>query len=124
MPELGNRDELWGRLLNLAQKGWGQTHPNPMVGALIVEDGEVVAEGHAVVGGANGTDGGFFAAEQPTGELVPVRHVIDFISVHWDNAYFPAFNIADSAITVGAAMMIIDVFLEGRRAKKTESAAD
>ena len=33
------------------------------------------------IGGANGTDGGFFAAEQPTGELVPVRHVIDFISV-------------------------------------------
>ena len=33
------------------------------------------------IGGANGTDGGFFAAEQPTGELVPVHHVIDFISV-------------------------------------------
>jgi signal peptidase II len=36
-------------------------------------------------------------------------HVIDFISVHWDNAFFPAFNIADSAITVGAIMMALDV---------------
>jgi diaminohydroxyphosphoribosylaminopyrimidine deaminase/5-amino-6-(5-phosphoribosylamino)uracil reductase len=54
VPELRNRDELWERLLSLAQKGWGQTHPNPMVGALIVEDGEVVAEGyHQRAGGGH-----------------------------------------------------------------------
>ena len=39
-------------------------------------------------------------------------HVIDFISVHWQNAYFPAFNIADSAITIGAMMMVVDVIRE------------
>jgi diaminohydroxyphosphoribosylaminopyrimidine deaminase/5-amino-6-(5-phosphoribosylamino)uracil reductase len=33
------------RALELARRGWGGTHPNPMVGALIVEDDEVVAEG-------------------------------------------------------------------------------
>ncbi len=33
------------RCLELAQKGWGNTHPNPMVGAVIVEDGRIVAEG-------------------------------------------------------------------------------
>ena len=33
------------RALDLARKGWGNTHPNPMVGALIVEDDTVVAEG-------------------------------------------------------------------------------
>ena len=33
------------RALELARKGWGTTHPNPMVGAVIVEDGVVVAEG-------------------------------------------------------------------------------
>lgn len=44
-------------------------------------------------------------------------HVIDFISVHWEGAYFPAFNIADSAITIGAIMLILDVFLEARREK-------
>jgi len=33
------------RALELARRGWGTTHPNPMVGAVIVEDGKVVAEG-------------------------------------------------------------------------------
>lgn len=34
------------RALEVAKRGWGDTHPNPLVGALIVEHGEVVAEGH------------------------------------------------------------------------------
>lgn len=34
------------RALELARKGWGTTHPNPMVGAVIVEQGEIVAEGY------------------------------------------------------------------------------
>jgi signal peptidase II len=38
-------------------------------------------------------------------------YVIDFISVHYDRHFFPAFNIADSAITIGAGMMLLDVFL-------------
>ncbi len=37
-------------------------------------------------------------------------YVIDFISVHYRQYYFPAFNVADSAITVGAIMWIIDTF--------------
>lgn len=36
-------------------------------------------------------------------------YVIDFLHFHWKDAYFPAFNIADSAITVGAIMMGIEV---------------
>lgn len=32
--------------LTVARRGWGDTHPNPLVGAVIVERGEVVAEGH------------------------------------------------------------------------------
>jgi len=39
-------------------------------------------------------------------------HVIDFIRVHWGEAAFPAFNVADSAITVGAAFLILDNVLE------------
>jgi signal peptidase II len=38
-------------------------------------------------------------------------HVIDFIRVHYQQWYFPAFNIADSAITVGAALLILDTLL-------------
>ncbi len=42
------------RALVLAERGWGTTHPNPMVGAVIVEDGEIVAEGwHARSGEAH-----------------------------------------------------------------------
>ena len=38
-------------------------------------------------------------------------YVVDFISVHYGGRYFPAFNIADSAISVGAACMLLDSFL-------------
>jgi signal peptidase II len=48
-------------------------------------------------------------------DRVRLGHVIDFIHFHWDRAYFPAFNVADSAITVGAACLLLDAFLEGRR---------
>ncbi len=43
-------------------------------------------------------------------------HVIDFIYVHWGQHYFPAFNIADSAISVGAGLLLLDTFLSERRA--------
>ncbi len=45
-------------------------------------------------------------------------HVVDFLSVHWDRWFFPAFNIADSAITVGAAILLFESFYEGRRKRK------
>ncbi|MEY3391707.1 MAG: Riboflavin biosynthesis protein RibD, partial [Verrucomicrobiota bacterium] len=39
------------RALELARQAWGRTHPNPMVGAVITEDGKIVAEGfHAGAG--------------------------------------------------------------------------
>lgn len=46
MSEAPHTDaQFMARALELAQRAWGQTHPNPMVGALIVEDGVIVAEG-------------------------------------------------------------------------------
>ena len=38
--------------------------------------------------------------------------VVDFLSFHWDEHYFPAFNLADSAITCGAFLLILDSFKE------------
>ncbi len=38
-------------------------------------------------------------------------HVVDFISVHWGQHYFPAFNIADAAISVGAALLLLDMLV-------------
>ena len=37
-------------------------------------------------------------------------HVIDFLDVYYQQHHWPAFNIADSAITVGATLLIIDSF--------------
>src|ERR1700686_3313857 len=42
-------------------------------------------------------------------------YVIDFIHFHWDQAYFPAFNVADSSITVGSACLLLDALLETKR---------
>jgi signal peptidase II len=44
-------------------------------------------------------------------------YVVDFIQVHWRGWYFPSFNVADSAITVGAACLILDELLRVRRAR-------
>ena len=43
--------------------------------------------------------------------------VVDFIHFHWGHAYFPAFNVADSAITVGAACLLLDALLETNRTR-------
>lgn len=45
-------------------------------------------------------------------DRVVLGYVVDFISVHYRDWYFPAFNLADSAITVGAGCMLLDGFLE------------
>jgi signal peptidase II len=42
-------------------------------------------------------------------------HVIDFIHFHWKQWQFPAFNMADTSITMGAALLILDAILESRR---------
>jgi signal peptidase II len=47
-------------------------------------------------------------------DRVRFGYVVDFIRVHYEQWYFPAFNIADSAITVGAALLILDSLLYAR----------
>jgi signal peptidase II len=43
--------------------------------------------------------------------------VVDFIQLHWRGAAFPAFNVADSAITVGAVLLILDELRRVRRGR-------
>lgn len=44
-------------------------------------------------------------------------YVVDFLDFHWAGMHFPAFNVADSAISVGAACLILDELLRVRRAR-------
>ena len=44
-------------------------------------------------------------------------YVVDFLDFHWRGSHFPAFNIADSAITIGAVCLILDELLRVRRAR-------
>jgi signal peptidase II len=41
-------------------------------------------------------------------DRVMYGYVVDFLDFHWAGMHFPAFNVADSAITVGAALLILD----------------
>jgi signal peptidase II len=52
-------------------------------------------------------------------DRVWLGYVVDFVLPHWRDAKFPAFNVADAAITVGAACLLLDAVLEsGRQSKK------
>jgi signal peptidase II len=42
-------------------------------------------------------------------------YVVDFLDFYYAGIHFPAFNIADSGITVGAALLILDEVLRVRR---------
>ncbi|MFO1433632.1 MAG: signal peptidase II [Candidatus Competibacteraceae bacterium] len=48
-------------------------------------------------------------------------HVIDFIQLYYQRWYWPAFNIADSAITVGAVLLVLDNLLYGAGRRMTRS---
>lgn len=46
-------------------------------------------------------------------------HVIDFLLFYWKDWYFPAFNVADIAITSGAVLLVLDEILRMRRARRS-----
>jgi signal peptidase II len=50
-------------------------------------------------------------------DRVLYSHVIDFLDFHYAGWHFPAFNVADSAITLGAGLLILDELLRVRRGK-------
>lgn len=45
-------------------------------------------------------------------------YVVDFIYFHWRTWYFPAFNLADTAISIGAGCLLIDAFRESGHEKR------
>ena len=49
-------------------------------------------------------------------------YVVDFLHFHWGDAYFPAFNVADTCITIGAGLLILDAILDGRKEHKGAAA--
>ena len=52
-------------------------------------------------------------------DRIAYGYVVDFLHFHWNGHYFPAFNIADSAITCGAFLLILDSFRERRHGSVT-----
>ncbi len=48
-------------------------------------------------------------------DRVRFGHVVDFIVVHWNSHFFPAFNVADACITVGAGLLLLDAIMDGRK---------
>ncbi|NOU00511.1 MAG: signal peptidase II, partial [Gallionella sp.] len=52
-------------------------------------------------------------------DRISYGYVIDFLLFHWNEHTFPAFNLADSAITCGAALLILDSFMEKKHATAT-----
>lgn len=51
-------------------------------------------------------------------------HVVDFIHVYWREHAWPDFNVADSAITVGVVLLIIDILREPRTETSESPAID
>jgi len=47
-------------------------------------------------------------------DRVTLGYVVDFLDFHWSAVHFPAFNIADAGISVGALLLILDGFLNNR----------
>jgi signal peptidase II len=43
-------------------------------------------------------------------DRVILGYVVDFLDFHWSGSHFPAFNVADSGITAGAILLVLDIF--------------
>ena len=61
-----------------------------------------------ILGGAGGN----------TADRLQFGYVVDFISVHYKDWYYPSFNIADSAITLGVALILLAFLYKKRQDQK------
>jgi signal peptidase II len=53
-------------------------------------------------------------------DRIRLGEVIDFLLVHWHEHYWPAFNVADSAICIGVFLLVIDMFIEEKRVQRVK----
>ena len=51
-------------------------------------------------------------------DRVQLGYVVDFVDVYYKDWHYPAFNVADSAITCGVALLLFDVLLISKRKAK------
>ena len=57
-------------------------------------------------------------------DRVRTGYVLDFVDVYWRDYHFWAFNVADSAITVGVALIVLDMILDARGAARVTPGRD
>ena len=96
MQDVTRNDEVLAVSLELASKSW-------KVG---LDDGRRKAPA------VHGVDHG-----EPKGRLEEAIAVIDFLDFHAAGYHWPAFNVADSAITCGAALLVWDSLRPGKSAR-------
>jgi len=53
-------------------------------------------------------------------DRIQLGYVVDFVDVHYAGWHYPAFNVADSAITCGVILLLLDTVLLAMKRKKTE----
>ena len=53
-------------------------------------------------------------------DRLTLGYVVDFLDFHWSGRHFPAFNVADAGISVGAALLIFDTLINGSEANNNE----
>jgi diaminohydroxyphosphoribosylaminopyrimidine deaminase/5-amino-6-(5-phosphoribosylamino)uracil reductase len=94
------------RCLELARQGWGNTHPNPMVGAAIVEKGEIVAEGfHAKAGKAHAEVAALQALGRP-----PERGATLFVTLEPCSTHGRTPPCTEAIIAAGIKHVIVGAF--------------
>ncbi len=56
-------------------------------------------------------------------DRIAYGYVIDFLDFHWNEHHFPAFNLADSAITGGAALLLLESYMKSRKERAAPPAS-
>ena len=57
-------------------------------------------------------------------DRIVLGYVVDFISIHYQTWYFPTFNVADMAISIGAGLMILDIVFNPEHHKNDTGSGD